>query len=935
MFIIYNVIIGPIELLTRWIFTFMYSRIPGLGVIGAICGVSFVINFLALPLYNIADSLQAKERNIQKKLEYRTKRIKKAFTGDERFMILSEYYRQNNYHPLYVLRSALSILIEVPFFIAAYNFLSHCDALNGVSFTFLHDLGKPDAVFSIPFGSYIFTVNILPILMTVINLFSGAIYTKEAPLREKIQIYAMAALFLVILYNSPSGLVFYWILNNLFSLAKNIVVKMKHPRRIAFGVVAGVFLLGALFIFIKNLTGNRRMFRVSLLLGVAIIFALLPLIVSGLKKVYVAIFSKKVAINSEVSVQKTSVWLLLFSGVALTLIAGLVIPSSVIGSSPTEFCFLGKTDSPLAYINSSLSMFIGFFLFWPLCIYKMFGEKVKKYESLLFVFLLFVALANIYIFKYDMGNISVLFNVDNPQSLENNSFFYSILPVLVAIALIAVITIFYKKGWLKILSTLSLAICIASLSLGLAKVSKINNSYKSYKVVHDSNKIVHDNKDDTNDIIPVYHLSKTGNNVIFLFLDRALNSFWPYTMQEFPEMKEQFSGFVYYPNTISYSSHTVMGSPAMMAGYDYTPEAINARDSEKLVDKHNESMLVLPKIFLDAGYNVTVTDPPFSNYTWTGDLTPFDKYPKIQAKDITGLYTYKYKKSYPSDFRLKQYDEMCKLNIVAFSFLQFIPPIARKMLYQNGNYLLHSDPLGFTYDYDTFLGSYSSLYYLNELTTIENEGNNYIFIDNETNHEYKILKEDYTPGIVNANNVAPLKVYPYVKHPIEGGETDFVAYQVNVASFKQIGKWFDYLKANGVYDNTRIIITADHGRPIPLDKYRDWKRGVEYAAYLPLLMYKDFGASGSPKTDNTFMTNADSPYLLTKDLPVSQHNPFTGNLLKATNQKKMVDVHWCLEWNAEKLRDKNQFELNYNKAFKVHDDVNKEENWIPYEKKGE
>ena len=103
MHIFYNIVIGPIELLTEWIFSFMYSKFPTLDAIGAICGVSFVINFLALPLYNISDALQLKERNIQKKLEFRVKRIKMAFSGDERFMMLSEYYRQNNYHPLYVL----------------------------------------------------------------------------------------------------------------------------------------------------------------------------------------------------------------------------------------------------------------------------------------------------------------------------------------------------------------------------------------------------------------------------------------------------------------------------------------------------------------------------------------------------------------------------------------------------------------------------------------------------------------------------------------------------------------------------------------------------------------------------------------------------------------------------------------------------------------
>ncbi|MDD7610187.1 MAG: hypothetical protein PUJ82_04680, partial [Spirochaetales bacterium] len=92
---LYYIIISPIETVVDWVFNFIINKIDAVGVIGAVFGVSLAINFLALPLYNIADSLQEKERKISKALEFRVKRIKKAFKGDEQFMMLSEYYRQN------------------------------------------------------------------------------------------------------------------------------------------------------------------------------------------------------------------------------------------------------------------------------------------------------------------------------------------------------------------------------------------------------------------------------------------------------------------------------------------------------------------------------------------------------------------------------------------------------------------------------------------------------------------------------------------------------------------------------------------------------------------------------------------------------------------------------------------------------------------------
>ena len=148
----YNIVIAPIEFIIEFVFCFYKIKIGVAGIIGAIVAVSLTVNFLALPLYNIADRLQERERELQLRLQKQIKRIKQTFKGDERFMMLQAYYRENNYHPLYALRSSLSILIEIPFFIAAYHFLSHSSSLQGASFTFLSDLGAPDELLKISMG---------------------------------------------------------------------------------------------------------------------------------------------------------------------------------------------------------------------------------------------------------------------------------------------------------------------------------------------------------------------------------------------------------------------------------------------------------------------------------------------------------------------------------------------------------------------------------------------------------------------------------------------------------------------------------------------------------------------------------------------------------------------------------------------------------------
>ncbi|GMO30407.1 MAG: hypothetical protein Ta2F_05800 [Termitinemataceae bacterium] len=228
--ILYNIIIYPVEQLIELCFLFVQRIFESNAI--ALCGVSISVSIFILPLYFAAEKLQIAEREIQFRLAAKISKIKTAFKGDEQYMILSAFYRQNHYHPVYGLRSSFGLLIQIPFFIAAYHYISHLEAINGVRFIFINDLGAPDGLFSI--GG--FNVNFLPVLMTAINVISAVVYTKGFPVKEKIQLYVMALLFLVLLYNSPAGLVVYWTLNNIFSLVKNIVQKTRYANKIAFGV---------------------------------------------------------------------------------------------------------------------------------------------------------------------------------------------------------------------------------------------------------------------------------------------------------------------------------------------------------------------------------------------------------------------------------------------------------------------------------------------------------------------------------------------------------------------------------------------------------------------------------------------------------------------------------------------------------------------------
>ena len=275
--ILYNIILSPITQIIEISYRVFDKMFGNTGI--AVLGVSLTVTLLCLPLYIVAEGWQETERSIQDKMKDGIARIKKAFKGDEQYMMLNTYYRQNHYHPIMALRSSFGILIQIPFFLAAYHTLSALPDLMGQSFFFIRDMGKPDAIFSI--GS--FSVNILPIAMTLINCVSGAIYSKGHGLREKVQIYGMAAIFLVVLYNSPAGLVLYWTFNNIFSLVKNVFYKLKNPLK-SFWIFCCIVCV-PVFIFTMFFFKTKTAYKLVFAFAVAAVYAL-PFILKGTKAVF-------------------------------------------------------------------------------------------------------------------------------------------------------------------------------------------------------------------------------------------------------------------------------------------------------------------------------------------------------------------------------------------------------------------------------------------------------------------------------------------------------------------------------------------------------------------------------------------------------------------------------------------------------------------------
>jgi membrane protein insertase Oxa1/YidC/SpoIIIJ len=888
--ILYTIIISPIVQIIEFVFVFFFKIFDNAAF--SVLGVSLTVSFLSLPLYITAERWQIVERDTTNRLKSSVNKIKSVFSGDEQFMVLSTFYRQNHYHPLYSLRGSIGLIVQIPFFIAAYSFLSNLEVLRGVSFFSIKDISTPDSMFRI--GNI--PVNVLPIAMTLINCAAGAVYTQNLSVRDKIQVYAMAALFLILLYNSPAALVLYWTLNNIFSLVKNIFYRIKNPLKVLYVILCAVstFIIFYLFFVLK-----RRQLKLRLLiLFVFSLFYFLPFFIKGYKFLYdnmlIKIFQNR----------KNTLLFFFFSCFTLFLLSGLYIPSSVIASSPDEFCHIENHASPFKYIIHSNLFYFGFFFLWPVSVFFLFSDRIKSLLVFILSFTALIFTINTVAFSGNYGTIDTLFNFKSTGVFKTGFIqpFLSAITVLLVLFVLFFLIVKYKITYIN--SFLSILI-ISFAFFSFANLVKIKKAYKLLSVKTA-------NTPEKTSLEPVFSFSKNGKNVIVIMADGAINGFVPLVFSEYPEIEKQFDGFTLYKNTASFANQTLMGVPPVWGGYEYTPFEMNKKKNIPLVEKHNQALLTIPLLLVKSGFNVTVTDPSWANYSLIPDVSIYDNYENIKAFNTYRQYTSLWYKKNEPDKKEFTYPRILR-NIIWFSFLKMNNPLLRLIIYDSGWYW-SADNSGNSII--NFINSYAVLDFLPELTTFDSTEQTALLFSNETTHDSTWL---------NAETLKPTET----KSAIGNGKyASNATYHSNISFYMKTGEWFDLLRKNGVYDNSRIIITADHGHPVK-NLVSDEPFPIKNESkeeYNPVFLFKDFNSHGTLSVNSDFMTNADVPFFTLNGLLENPVNPFTGNPI--TTQPKNDGIFITRSTlSMAGSHDKYVFNIKKNQWMHLHDSLFETSNW--------
>ncbi|MGD9759503.1 MAG: membrane protein insertase YidC [Comamonas sp.] len=158
-----------------------------------------------------AYSSMAKMKAINPRIQEMRERLKDKPQQMQQEMM--RIYREEKVNPM---GGCLPIIIQIPVFMALYWVLqSSVEIRNAPWIGWIHDLSVPDPFF------------ILPLLMTLSSLLQTALNPAPPDPMQAKMMWIMPLMFSVMFFFFPSGLVLYWLTNNILSIAQQWIINKR------------------------------------------------------------------------------------------------------------------------------------------------------------------------------------------------------------------------------------------------------------------------------------------------------------------------------------------------------------------------------------------------------------------------------------------------------------------------------------------------------------------------------------------------------------------------------------------------------------------------------------------------------------------------------------------------------------------------------------
>jgi YidC/Oxa1 family membrane protein insertase len=203
---------GWLTIIAKPIFLFMQVLHKMIGNWGwTIIALTIIIKLAFFPLSAASYRSMAKMKVVTPKMQA----VRERYKADPQKMnqAMMELYKTEKINPL---GGCLPIAVQIPVFIALYWVLSASVEMRGAPWLgWIHDLAAPDPFY------------ILPVLMAITSFIMTRLNpTPPDPVQAKVMMF-MPIVFSVMFMFFPSGLVLYWVVNNIMSMSQQWVITKK------------------------------------------------------------------------------------------------------------------------------------------------------------------------------------------------------------------------------------------------------------------------------------------------------------------------------------------------------------------------------------------------------------------------------------------------------------------------------------------------------------------------------------------------------------------------------------------------------------------------------------------------------------------------------------------------------------------------------------
>lgn len=207
------------------VMNFLHRYLPNYGVVIII--ITIIVKLLFWPLSNKSYQSMSQMKKLQPKMaELRAKYKNDKKTMNQEIMSLYKLYKVNP------LGGCLPMIFQIPVFFAFYKMLYQAIELRHAPFfLWIDDLSAPDRLFSfdftIPMMAAPYGIPVLTIIMGASMFLQQKMSPPPGdPTQAKMMMF-MPIFFTFIFINFPSGLVLYWLVNNILSMGQQYYVTKK------------------------------------------------------------------------------------------------------------------------------------------------------------------------------------------------------------------------------------------------------------------------------------------------------------------------------------------------------------------------------------------------------------------------------------------------------------------------------------------------------------------------------------------------------------------------------------------------------------------------------------------------------------------------------------------------------------------------------------